>query len=503
MVDDPFAGPPPSADPLAGPPPKRVRIPAAQSGLDLSKLPGWQQGGEIEAPGGEKGIIARVAEGVSTGFGESKVTDKESQDYPVLSKIMQAIELPGRAAGGVLGAASGLGAGLAEKAGVAPADADRLQRDLGALGTAAGVIGGAAPRMSTKSQVVTRKVETPTLDKIERTIGKPRGPEAMGIEVEKGVKGAQRAQQAQTDAKYKQAFDQPGEFHAGAMEGVGSKLKFDMAQDPTLIVDATTPQTAKAIGYLDKGLSQIKIENKVAGQPNPENIVGINLRGIEQVRKNLVKMRSDIGALDKTDRRAFNELLKRFDDHIEKTIENGLFSGDPKVLDMIRDARASASQGFKLYGPGQRGDAVSSTMAKIVQGKKSPQAIANMLINASRVGARDLALPLVDRLQMVLKEPEMNAIREAMFTAAKDQKAGLHQLAYTRIGEKLFDPYQIKLMRQYLAAKDRPPSVRARIGTAMEKAVVHGLSQALPGHTLRTIAKTGYEMSRKKYGGVE
>lgn len=474
-----------------------------QTGPDLAAIPGWQQGGPSQTPNEPRGIMARVGEGASAGFGESRVKPEDASKYPILSKIMEGLQLPGRVAGGALGAGAGLVSGVAEKAGMPTAEADRLMRDIPIAATAAGVEAGVM-RPGPKPQTVTRKVETPTLDKIERTIGKPRTPEDMGIAIESGVKGAQRAQQAQTDALYGRAMGEPGQFHAGAFEGVGSKLKGEIGQDPTIIVDATTPQTAKAISYLDRGLSELKIENKVGpGQPAAAqgNIVGINLRGIEQVRKNLNQMYRDIGPINKTDRRAFKRLMEGFDARIEKTIEEGLFSGDPKVLDMIKAARASASEGFKLYGPGQRGDAVTATMAKIHGGKKSPQSIANMLINASRVGARDLAEPMVNRLSATMPEETMHAIREAVFTAAKGQKAGLRQLYDTNFGKKLFDPYQRDLMRRYDMAQksDTKGKLNGMIGKALTSAVVHKVTGPL-GPVLRPIARAGAR-ALHKYGG--
>ena len=71
------------------------------------------------------------------------------------------------------------------------------------------------------------------------------------------------------------------------------------------------------------------------GQPNPDDIVAVNLRGVDQARKRLVQFyqaaRTKARTGDASDLRAMQRIMDGFDDHIEQSISNGLFSGDPFV----------------------------------------------------------------------------------------------------------------------------------------------------------------------------
>src|SRR5215475_2546687 len=96
-----------------------------------------------DTPERQRGIVARVTEGAAMGAGESRVPAADVKAYPIASRAVQALELPGRAAGAALGATAGLGAGIAEKLGMSKTWADRFERELGALGMSAATVLGA------------------------------------------------------------------------------------------------------------------------------------------------------------------------------------------------------------------------------------------------------------------------------------------------------------------------------------------------------------------------
>lgn len=96
-----------------------------------------------------RGILERIREGASQGFGEENMgpSDESIAKAPILGNPLVRSTLAAgdavlRAPGAAIGAASGLIAGGAEKAGMNTAKADRLQRDAGIIGQGALIEGG-------------------------------------------------------------------------------------------------------------------------------------------------------------------------------------------------------------------------------------------------------------------------------------------------------------------------------------------------------------------------
>jgi hypothetical protein len=114
-------------------------------------------------------------------------------------------------------------------------------------------------------------------------------PQTAGEIVGDSVRNIEGASKQNYKGLYDQAMSLPGEIHAGAFEGIGQKIKGDLTlgKNPVIIDDVTTPIASRAIQDIDNTISQLKIQNRADpfGAPNPENITGVNLAGVDQVRK--------------------------------------------------------------------------------------------------------------------------------------------------------------------------------------------------------------------------
>lgn len=249
---------------------------------------------------------------------------------------------------------------------------------------------------------------------------------------------------------YKDAFSRPGEFNAGAFEGLGQKIRGDLtlSQSPVIIDDVTTPVAAKAIQHIDSNIGSLRIQNRADpfGQPNPENITGVNLQGVDQARKQLVAMAqaTDRGSAD---HRAMSRIIGAFDDHVEGALNDGLFTGDDTALDAIKDARSAYSQHQQLFKSQGAGDDVGRTMEKII-GRNggdgaTPTEVANYLYGQAKVGGTGLAVRLAQRMQNILgtDSPEWSAIRQGLWSRLSEATEGTTdfgpQKAANRIGEFL------------------------------------------------------------------
>lgn len=218
---------------------------------------------------------------------------------------------------------------------------------------------------------------------------------------------------------YTDAFSREGQFHAGAFEGVGTRVQGHLTggNSPVIIDDVTTPVASRAIRDLD-GISGLRIQNRAdpSGQPNPQDIVAIDLRGVDQARKRLVAFyqaaRSTNNAADV---RATQRIIDGFDNEVERSISNGLFSGDEGALTALREARAAYSAYQRTFRPQGSGDDVGGAMRRIIERNATPEEIANMLYGSSRTGSTGLSVRLAHRLEETLgRDSEAwGAVRQA------------------------------------------------------------------------------------------
>lgn len=269
---------------------------------------------------------------------------------------------------------------------------------------------------------------------------------------------------------YNDAFSREGQFHAGAMEGIGTRVqgRLTLGDNPVIIDDVTTPIASRAIRDLDN-ISNLRVQNRADpfGQPNPENVVAINLRGVDQARKRLVSFyQAARSSNNAADMRATQHVINGFDDEVERAISNGLFSGDEGALTALRDARQAYSQYQRTFRPQGQGDDVGAAMRRIVDRNATPEEIANMLYGSSRTGSTGLSVRLADRLENTLGRDSdaWSAVRQAAWMRVSQPRtqggevdparAASNILDFTdgagrSLAQRLFSREEIAAMRQH------------------------------------------------------
>lgn len=266
--------------------------------------------------------------------------------------------------------------------------------------------------------------------------------------IQAGVRS--RAAEAKQDFKdrYEAVWQQPGELHAGAMEGIGQRIKgkLTLADDPVIVDDITTPIASKAIDDL-ANISGLRVQNKADpfGQPNPENIVGINLRGVDQSRKRLVKFyqaakdRANATG-DRSDLRAMQGIINGFDDELESAMARGLFSGDERVLDMLKGARKSYSDYRNTFKPNRPGDDAGRAMEKIVERDATAGEIANLLYGKSAIGEKGVSVRLAERMKKTLGEDsdEWNALKQGLWMRLTAKPEGVDDFGPQQLSKRIF-----------------------------------------------------------------
>lgn len=260
-----------------------------------------------------------------------------------------------------------------------------------------------------------------------------------------------RAKAAQAKADYQAKYDEfgnlPGEIHAGAFEGIGQKIKGDLSlgDNPVIIDDVTTPQAAKAIKDIETNISQLQVQNRADpfGAPDRENIVGVSLKGVDQTRKRLLSFARD-AAPGSADARAAKAVINAFDNHVQDAIDRGLFSGDARALDALKDARAAYANYRKTFTSQGAGDDVGRVLEKII-GKNGMQAtpneVANYLYGSSNLGATGLSVRLGQRLKSVLGEqsPEWAGVKQGLWSRLVDATEGRTEFGPQKQSERIFE----------------------------------------------------------------
>jgi hypothetical protein len=291
------------------------------------------------------------------------------------------------------------------------------------------------------------------------------GSREAGEIVGQNVRDAATANRQEFQRLYREFGQLPGEFRADAVRGMGTRIRNDLSfrDEPVIVDDQLTPSASRAIQALDE-MSVPRIQNRASpfGQPNPDEIAGVNLRGIDQMRKKLVAY-YQAARNNPTDARATRAVLGGFDDQIERAITDGLFSGDPRALKALQQARASYSRYRQTFGPQRPGDDVGTAMRRIVDRNATPEEISNMVVGSGKIGNAGLPVRIADRLEQVLgaDSDSWSAIRQAMWSKASQVRnaAGevdpirsansIGEFTQSSLAQRMFTPQERAAMRSH------------------------------------------------------
>jgi hypothetical protein len=273
-------------------------------------------------------------------------------------------------------------------------------------------------------------------------------PQAAGELVSESVKKAEQAAKQNYGHLYDTAMAQPGEIHAGAFEGIGQKIKGDLSlgRDPVIVDDVTTPIASRMLQDVDNQISQLKVQNRADpfGAPNPQDIVGINLAGVDQTRKRLISMASATER-GSADQRAARRVIGAFDDHVDNAMSNGLFTGDDKAIQALKDARAAYSDYRKTFRSQGGGDDVGRAMEKIT-GRNggegaTPTEVANYLYGTANVGGTGLSTRLAQRIQGVVgaDSPEWSGVRQGLWSRLTSATEGRTEMGPQKASERIYE----------------------------------------------------------------
>lgn len=272
-------------------------------------------------------------------------------------------------------------------------------------------------------------------------------PADAGALVSDAIQNTAASRKAGVKAAYDAANEMPGEIHAGAFEGIAQRIKGDLSlrDEPVIIDDKTTPHANNALSDIEKTIDRLRIPNKADpfGEPNPENIVGVNLKGVEQIRKRLSTFRRDAyGSGNAADGRATSAIIDSFDKRVDAAVDGGLFNGDPRAIQAWKDARAAHADYSGTF-TAAKGDSVGRVVEKILgKGKNEaaiPNDVADFLYGSSGVKPNSLNVGVAKRVRGILgdRSPEWSAVKQGLFSRLTEPAPGMTEMGPGKVAQRL------------------------------------------------------------------
>lgn len=276
-------------------------------------------------------------------------------------------------------------------------------------------------------------------------------PQQAGAVVSQGLQNTAAARKADVTQSYNDARSYPGEIHADVFRDMGHGIRNDLTvrQEPVIVDDKLTPFASKMTDELDNFISKPAIQNKAdpSGQPDPEAITGVNLSGVDQMRKRLVAIKQGAWGNNAADGRAASAILNSFDNRVDQAINGGYFNGDPHAVQAWNDARAANSD-YRGDFTAAKNDPVGRVVEKVL-GKNSvgptpagpaiPNDVADYLYGAAGTNPSSLNVGVANRVKSLLGEqsPEWSAVKQGLFQRLTDSGEGIADWGPGKVAQRL------------------------------------------------------------------
>jgi hypothetical protein len=127
--------------------------------------------------------------------------------------------------------------------------------------------------------------ETSAADAARRTVG-DMSPQDMGATLIARLRQGEREAHATKERLYGVAAQSDGAIDATAVRGLRGDVTRSLDEQGMVIEPTTTPAASRMVTELDN-ISSLRIPNRVARTPNPDEVAAVNMQGLEQTRKRL------------------------------------------------------------------------------------------------------------------------------------------------------------------------------------------------------------------------
>ncbi len=239
------------------------------------------------------------------------------------------------------------------------------------------------------------------------------------------------------------------------------------------------PVTSQAIDFIREVSAGTMFDNSVPSQNALTNF-GVTLEQMDDlVRKSLSTFSQDVKSSTPSDRAAFRNVIRGYEDWLDGLADSGYMSGNPDAVRLVRDARNSSRELFQTYGQREPGDKVGKTTERMIDGDITSTEMANWLWGSSKDGRSGDAYRVLRRVGEIVGRDgeEFQSLRRGMLqtvlmNAPEARQQGAQAMAEnlfkfvngdgSPIARFLFTPAELSQLRRYGAAlRDTIPDPRA------------------------------------------
>lgn len=328
------------------------------------------------------------------------------------------------------------------------------------------------------------EIDAQALDVARRAVG-DLSPQDMGQLITARLRAGEQAARGNKERLYSVAANSDAAISADAVGSVRARVAQALENDGRVIDGVLTPASSRMLDELQR-FSGLNIENRAVGArlPSPAGEApvraAVNMQGVEQVRKRLNGLSR--AATNDADRSAARSIIREFDNWLNDSFDNALFSGSDEALNAFREARAANADWRTRFGFNARDDA-DRIVNRIATGEVTPQEVANWLIGASKVGSKGVSSRLLTRIaEATGGDPEaMQAIRGGIWNRLSQSTGGVDAKAGAKVAndineflngsgrdvaDRLFTPQQRGIMSAYADTLRRTQEGREHLAAA-------------------------------------
>jgi hypothetical protein len=270
-------------------------------------------------------------------------------------------------------------------------------------------------------------VEQNALQRARQSLG-DMSPQDMGETLIARLRQGEQEARATKDRLYGVAGEMDAAVTAESAGTVRARVAQSLENDGRVVDGVLTPASSRMMEELQR-FSTLNIENRAVGSRVPvpageePTRAAVSIQGIEQTRKRLNAIAQ--AAVNDADRAAGRRIIREFDAWESDAIDNALFSGSPRALQAVRDARA-ANTTWRQRFYNDRDDA-DRIINRIVTGEVTPQEVANYVVGATKVGSKGVSSRLLTRLAEATggDVDAMNAIRAGVWNKLSQSTEGV------------------------------------------------------------------------------
>lgn len=217
------------------------------------------------------------------------------------------------------------------------------------------------------------------------------------------------------------------------------------------------------------------------------DVVGVSIHGMERLRQGLNRLKAAPGT---TDAMAMKEVKEGFDAWLDDTVDNALFSGDPRVLNDLKNARGIWSRYLGMVRPKAKDDA-GHVIEKFAQRDVDAVEAINWMIGSTNFGASGRPVRVVKRVKDIFgpESEQVNSLRQAAWLRITQAPRGGNAPGAAEIANRINDFVLRKgksLANELFSPKERTQMLR----------YVNALKQTVPKPESTNPSKSAFAGAR-------